>query len=158
MGLVIAIYTKEAFKEYVVPAVNNADYSIVLNKNYFNLRSDISLDFEVINDVWKIKKSDSCRIYLNKNEIQENTVLADSEMFKIVTSDKKQMYLTVRIRDSVFCAYEKYDIENEKQITIGEGEECAIKYTYRQLISKEHAAIIRREKEFVITNKSQNGL
>ena len=113
MGLVIAIYTKEAFKEYVVPAVNNADYSIVLNKNYFNLRSDISLDFEVINDVWKIKKSDSCRIYLNKNEIQENTVLADSEMFKIVTSDKKQM-----------------------QTTICEGEECAIKYTYRQLISK----------------------
>ena len=158
MGLVIAIYTKEAFKEYVVPAINNSDYSIVLNKNYFNLKSDISLDFEVINDVWKVKKSDSCRIYLNKNEIQENTVLADSEMFKIVTSDKKQMYLMVRIRDSVFCAYEKYDIENERQITIGEGEECAIKYTYRQLISKEHAAIIRRGKEFVITNKSQNGL
>ena len=65
MGLVIAVYTKEAFKEYVVPAVNNADYSIVLNKNYFNLRSDISLDFEVINEVWKIKCGKNYRIYLD---------------------------------------------------------------------------------------------
>ena len=57
MGLVIAIYTKEAFKEYVLPAINNADYSLVMNKNIFNLRRDVRLEFEVISDVWKIKKS-----------------------------------------------------------------------------------------------------
>ena len=55
MGLVIAIYTKEAFKEYIFPAINNADYSLTLGKNTFNLRKDISLEFEVINDVWKLK-------------------------------------------------------------------------------------------------------
>ena len=77
MGLVIAVYTKEAFKEYVVPAVNNADYSIVLNKNYFNLRSDISLDFEVINEVWKIKCGKNYRIYLDKCEIRETKLQPD---------------------------------------------------------------------------------
>lgn len=41
MGLVIAIYTKEAFKEYVLPAINNEDYSLVMNKNIFNLRRDV---------------------------------------------------------------------------------------------------------------------
>ena len=111
MGLVIAVYTKEAFKEYVVPAVNNADYSIVLNKNYFNLRSDISLDFEVINEVWKIKCGKNYRIYLDKCEIRENTVLYDSAMFQVLTFDKKQMYLIVRIKEGLFCAYEKYDIQ-----------------------------------------------
>ena len=40
MGLVIAVYTKEAFKEYVLPAINNADYSLVINKDVFNLRKD----------------------------------------------------------------------------------------------------------------------
>lgn len=90
MGLVIAVYTKEAFKEYVVPAVNNADYSIVLNKNYFNLRSDISLDFEVINEVWKIKCGKNYRIYLDKCEIRENTVLYDSAMFQVLTFVKSR--------------------------------------------------------------------
>ena len=61
MGLVIAIYTKEAFKEYIFPAINNADYSLTLGKNTFNLRKDISLEFEVINDVWKFLTEFFCQ-------------------------------------------------------------------------------------------------
>lgn len=158
MGLVIAVYTKEAFKEYVVPAVNNADYSVVLNKNYFNLRRDISLDFEVINHVWKVKCSRSYRIYLDRREIRENTVLNDAEMFKILTGDKKQMYMIVRLRDDVFCAYEKYDIQRISRITIGEGENNFIRYNYRQLISREHAELVRKGRSFAISSRSQNGL
>lgn len=158
MGLVIAVYTKEAFKEYVVPAVNNADYSIVLNKNYFNLRSDISLDFEVINEVWKIKCGKNYRIYLDKCEIRENTVLYDSAMFQVLTFDKKQMYLIVRIKEGLFCAYEKYDIQRMGHITIGEGENNFIRYNYRQLISREHAELVRKGREFSVSSRSQNGL
>lgn len=158
MGLVIAIYTREAFKEYVMPAVNNADYSVMLNKNYFNLHKDISLDFEVINDIWKIKCSDSYRIYLGKFEIRENTVLNDSEMFKILTIDRKPIYMLIRLRKDVFCAYEKYDIQRVSQITIGEGENNFIRYSYRQLISKEHAEMVRRGQSFVIISRSQNGV
>lgn len=158
MGLVIAVYTKEAFKEYVMPAVNNADYSLVLNKNYFNLREDIHLDFEVINEVWKIKCGQTYRVYLDKCEIQENTVLNDSEMFRILTWDKKQIYLMVRIREGLFCAYEKYDIHRMSRITIGEGESNFIKYDYRHLISREHAEIVRKGRDFAISSRSQNGL
>ena len=158
MGLVLAVYTKEAFKEYVMPAVNNADYSLVLNKNYFNLREDVHLEFEVINEVWKIKGGKNYRVYLDKCEIQENTVLSDAEMFRILTWDKKQIYLMVRIRAGVFCAYEKYDIHRMSRVTIGEGENNFIKYDYRHLISREHAEIIRKGRDFAISSKSQNGL
>lgn len=154
----IAVYTKEAFKEYVIPAMNNADYSIVLNKNYFNLREDISIDLEVINDIWKMKCSENYRIYREKLELEESTVLNDAEMLQLVTSDKKQMYLMVRIRESLFCAYEKYDIQRMGRITIGEGESNFIRYDYRHLISREHAEITRKGREFVITCRSSNGL
>lgn len=158
MGLVIAVYTKEAFKEYIMPAINNADYSFVLNKNYFNLRNDICLDFEVINEVWKIKISKNYRIYLDKREIQENTALNSSQMLRILTYDKKQIILMVRMCEEVFVSYSKYDIRRMGRITIGEGENNLIQYDYQRLISKDHAEIIRKGRDFAISCKGQNGL
>lgn len=158
MGLIISVYTKEAFKEYVMPAINNADYSLVLDKNYFNLRCDIRLDFEVINEIWKIKNSRNYRIYLDKCEIQENTVLNSSQILRILTYDKKQIILMVRMSEEIFCSYAKYDIRRMGRITIGEGESNLIRYDYQRLISREHAEIIRKGREYMISCKGQNGL
>ncbi len=158
MGLVISVYTKEAFKEFVMPAINNADYSFVLNKNYFNLREDISLDFEVINEVWKIRMSKSYRVYLERRELKENTALDSSQIFQITTNDRKQIILMVRVCEDVFSPFEKYDIRRMSRITIGEGENNAIRYGYQRLISREHAEIVRKDRGFVISNKGQNGL
>lgn len=158
MGLVIAIYTKEAFKEYVLPAINNADYSLVMNKNIFNLRRDVRLEFEVISDVWKIKKSKNYRLSLEQHEVRENTVLKNDQMFQILSRDKKQIFLIVRSCENIFCAYKKYDIRRNGRITIGEGEGNLIRCDYRRLISREHAEIQKRGRDYVISSKGQNGL
>lgn len=158
MGLVIAVYTKEAFKEYVMPAINNADYSIVLNKNYFSLRSDISLDFEVINETWKVKPSKNCKISFENREIQEAVALKDSQIFDILTYDKKKIFLIVRISQEVFCAYTKFDLRKTGRITIGEDAGNIIQYGYQKLISKRHAEITRKGRQFVISCQGQNGL
>lgn len=158
MGLVIAVYTKEAFKEYVMPAINNTDYSVVLNKNYFNLRSDVHLDFEVINEVWRMKTGKTYRIYMNKRELQEKTVLNSDQLFQLVTYDKKRIILMVRKCENVFCSYTKYDIRKMRSITIGEGEKNLVRYDYQRLISKDHAEITRKGQNYVITCKGQNGL
>lgn len=158
MGLIIAVYTKEAFKEYVLPAINNADYSIVLNKNFFNLRNDVRLDFEIINEVWKIKMNKNYRIYLDKREVQETTALDSSQIFRILLYDKKQIFLMARMSRNIFCPYTKYDIRRLGRITIGEGENNLIRYDYQRLISREHAEITRKNRGFVISCKGQNGL
>lgn len=158
MGVIVSVYTKEAFKEYVMPAINNADYSIVLNKNNFNLRDDICLDFEVINEVWKIKTGKNYRVYLDNHMIEEKTALNGSQIFQILTYDRKQIIFMVRITEDVFYPYTKYDIRRTGRITIGEGENNLIRYDYQRLISKNHAEIIRRAQDFVIICKGQNGL
>ena len=158
MGLVIAVYTKEAFKEYVLPAINNADYSLVINKDIFHLRGDISLEFEVINDIWKVKTSKSYRIYLDQQEVRDTTVLEDSQMFKLLSYDKKQIFFIVRRCENVFSSYRKYDIRRVGRITIGEGENNLIQCDYRRLISREHAEMIKKGRDYVITSKGQNGL
>ncbi len=158
MGLVIAVYTKESFKEYVLPAINNADYSIVLNSHDFRLRYDISLDFEIIKEVWKIKKGKNYRIILDKRELRETKELENAQMYQIMTYDKNQIILMVRSCKDVFCAFSKYDIRRSGNITIGEGEKNLIQYDYQRLISREHAEIIRKGREYLISCKGLNGV
>ena len=158
MGLIISVYTKEAFKEYVMPAINNADYSIVLNKNYFSLREDVRLNFEIINDVWKIKAGMNYRITLNKSEIEDKIALDGSQIFQILTYDRKQIMLMVRMSENIFSPYTKYDIRKMGRITIGQDEGNLIQYDFQRLISKTHAEILRKGKDFVISSRGQNGL
>ena len=158
MGLVIAVYTKEAYKEYVMPAINNADYSLVLNKNYFNLREDVCLDFEVINDIWKIKANKKYRIYLDKCELLGNTEIEGDQIYRILSCDKKQIILMPRISEEVFCAYTKYDIRRIGCITIGSDTRNLISHKGQRLISREHAEIVRKGSEYAIRCKGQNGL
>lgn len=158
MGLVIAVYTKEAFKEYIMPAVNNTDYTIVLNRNYFNLRSDIRLDLEVINESWRIKPGKAYRLYQDRFEVRDKAGLGGDEMFRILTYDQKQIYLMVRENRESFRPYKKYDISRMARITIGDSEDCMIKINYQKLISREHAEIIRKGRGYAISSKGQNGL
>lgn len=143
MGLVIEVYTKEAFKEFVMPAINNADYSFALNKNFFNLNNDICMEFEVINDVWKIKVGKNYRMYVQEQEVQETAVLKASDIIRISTVDKKQITLMVRMKEEIFGSYAKYDISKVGCITVGSCESNMIQYNYQRIISKEHADIMR---------------
>ncbi|MDO4634031.1 MAG: type VII secretion protein EssC [Eubacteriales bacterium] len=159
MGLIIAVYTKEAFKEYVMPAINNADYSFVLNKNYFRLRRDIRLNFEVINDEWKIEPGRHYKIYReDKREIRSKTSLSDLQILRIITSDQSQIILMMRQSGDIFHSFSKYSINQVNRITIGTGPTNMIRFEYRRLISDRHAEIERRGSDYVITNMGQNGL
>lgn len=160
MGLVIAVYTKEAFKEYVMPAINNADYSITLNKQYFRLRYDFKLEFEVIGDVWRLKPSDAADILLGEKPVRESRILEGDQVYQVHTRGGQSIAVMVRACKSVFSAYEKYDIRRLRRITIGDGEDNLICCSSREqrLISHDHAEITRSGNGCVITSRGQNGL
>ena len=63
MGYVIAVYTKEAFKEFLLPSTNNADYDLVLHKDEFLLRADLHLQFEVMDNIWRICRGKQYRLF-----------------------------------------------------------------------------------------------
>lgn len=43
MGVVLSVYTEAAFKEYILPSINNSDYEITLQGDYFQLQEDLEL-------------------------------------------------------------------------------------------------------------------
>lgn len=52
MGIILSIYSENAFKEYLLPAVVNEEYSIILEQNIFNLNKDMKLNLEISEYRW----------------------------------------------------------------------------------------------------------
>ena len=43
MAILLSIYTKTAFREERLPIINNSDYSIVLDKDIYGIKKDITI-------------------------------------------------------------------------------------------------------------------
>lgn len=62
MSIVLSIHSPKAFKEFLLPAVNNTDYSIILDRDIFVLDRDVELYMEIIDNHWSFLPSDKYRI------------------------------------------------------------------------------------------------
>jgi len=62
MSYKLSIHSTKAFKEVLLPAVDNTDYSIILSDNVFRLSSDIEIHMEVIDGNWYFVPSDTYSI------------------------------------------------------------------------------------------------
>lgn len=160
MSFVLSIHSMKAYKKILLPAINNAEYSIVLNKEIFGIPHDIELNLEVIDYEWKFIVSEE---YLLINSFTEENsygkILQDKDLLSI-TLPYCQERLTVMVtkEDSSFYVYKKYDIRANSVITIGKSETNDIQYDTLNVVSREHAIIKRNGKEFVLEDISANGV
>ncbi len=65
MSFVASVYAGDAFKEYLLPSLNNADYSLVLHREFFNIKNDVRVRLEIIDERWKILLDESYQIKKN---------------------------------------------------------------------------------------------
>lgn len=156
MGFIISVYTNKAFKEYLLPSLNNTDYSIVLEKNFFHLQEDIVLKLEILDKQWSIRSDERYRITKNQTNY-ENKILKNEDILLLENNNLEEITLIVKERSSVFHSYAKFFIGDRERITIGKGEENDIIYDYLKTVSKEHAIIEKKNETYLIINKSPNG-
>lgn len=155
MSIVISVYSKNAFKEYLLPSLNNTDYSIMLEKEYFKTKYDIAVNLEVLDEKWRIK-SGRYKIYKKDENYIEHT-LCNHDVITMETSYNETISLIISEIFSVFHAYEKYNIKNVERISIGNSPDNDIIFNYLKMVSKQHAVIERKNGIFIIVNKSGNG-
>ncbi|MDO5410942.1 MAG: type VII secretion protein EssC [Lachnospiraceae bacterium] len=156
MSIVLSVYSPKAFKEFLLPSINNADYSIVLQKEYFDLKEDLVLLLEILENQWRVRKDLN---YTVEKEFEDycGHPIKDRDLLKVFTSHKEQISIIVKEVESVFHSYEKFSLENLEAVTIGKNEENDIIYNYLKLVSGEHVVIRRSGNSFKIINKSLNG-
>ena len=157
MGKILAIYTQTVFKEYILPSMNNSDYTLSLDKNLFQLDEDVVLKLEVMEGKWSFLSDRSYRIK-KAGVLFENQPLQADDLLSIVVRDKVSLSLLVCDREQVFTAYQKYDISAGKEITIGKSADNMIQYTFREFVSKKHASIICKDRKWSLIDTSTNGV
>ncbi len=158
MSLVISVYSREAYREFLLPSINNADYALVLHRSFFGLKEDLSIRLEILDGVWRICPGETYLLYRDKRRMDEACPLHDQTMFRIVTAEKEQISLLIQTVERPLSVYRKFDISGCERVTIGRHERNMIQYNNRDLVAREHAVLFRNASGWEIVNQSTNGL
>lgn len=156
MSIVLSVYSKSAFKEFVLPAINNDDTTIIIDKDLFRLRQDVVLKLEVIENCWMFTDS--------RNSIARGSVpynreqLRNDDIFLVNTPYEEQISITVSEQESSFCVYEKYLLTDGMAVTIGNRPESMIRYQYQKLVSRDHAVLKMAGGVLRLEDTSRNGV
>lgn len=157
MSMILSIYSVNAFKEFLLPSINNADYEIILQREFFDIRDDLTIKMEVIDGLWKLKRDYSYSLHKEGEKQGENS-LTDKDIWTIRTRNQEKISMIVKEVDSVFHSYDKYTLKGIDQVKIGKDEHNDIIWNYLNMVSKEHAVIEKDEKGYKIVNKGANGI
>lgn len=156
MNIILSVYSKDAFREYQLPSVNNADYTLTLRSDFFHLKKNRNIVLEVMDHVWSFKHGTGYSIRKD-GAAYEGRGLCDKDVLNLYIEEEKEIALIVKYVNSLFHAYEKFSLAGVSQITIGEKADNDISYDYMKLVSRRHAAIVREGSSFKIINNSLNG-
>ncbi len=69
MSMILSVHSTKAFREFLLPAVNNTENSIILDNEIFSLDKDLELKMEIIENSWHFVYSENQ--YLPRNHKEE---------------------------------------------------------------------------------------
>ena len=61
MSYILSVYSKQAFKECLLPAINNADYELCIQKELFGLKKEQEIPMEIIDGKWRFQETKDMR-------------------------------------------------------------------------------------------------
>lgn len=158
MSTVLTAYGNNAFKQFLLPAIDNADYSVILSSEMFGMDRDIDLRLEIIDGKWfflfdehyQLEDADSGNSCFEKE-------VYDGAIIRIVANGTYVISVIIRKIEEYFSSYDHYQLQDEV-VTIGSESSNTISYDYLNLISPKHAQIEKRESAIYVTDlNTENG-
>ncbi len=160
MSIVLSVYSKNAFKEFVLPAVNNTETTLMLEHYIFQIRGDIEIKLEVLDGKWYFQDMEE-RIYAN-HKGYGGKFLEDQDTYTLISKYKEELAIMVRVVESSFNVYDKFSLKGINRVTIGAGMENAMAYSAfyggAQIISGKHAEFVRQQERWILNDQSANGV
>ncbi len=157
MNIVLSVFTAKAYKDFILPNVNNTNYSILLEREVYGMQKDTVLKFDVIENKWRVLADAGCGYTIRSKEAKSNRIAIRSGLkFEIVCSDSTVIRITVSESGANFLQASKYLIKG-KSITIGSSSDNDI-VCKASFISHSHAKISYVKEGWHIEDLSQNGV
>ncbi|MCR4640691.1 MAG: type VII secretion protein EssC [Lachnospiraceae bacterium] len=162
MSCVLSVYGAAAYREILLPAMDNSDYDLNLSKELFGISEDAVLRMEVMEGEWSFVEDSSYSVlYSATGMCCEGKALQHNDLLSVHLHGTDQIFIIVKMTDASFIVYSKFDLSGINYITIGSDSNNVFQYSVRinqkSLISAEHARIQRVENGFILTDCSKNG-
>ncbi len=160
MSIVLSVYSKNAFKEFVLPAVNNTETTLLLEHYIFQIRDDIELKLEILDGKWYFQDMEE-RIFAN-HKGYGGKYLENQDTYTLISKHKEELAIMVCIVESSFNVYDKFSLKGINRVSIGTGTENAVTYSAfyggAQIISGKHAELLRQQERWILSDQSTNGI
>ena len=157
MSIVMMVYTGDALKEFVLPALDNSDYPVTLDKNMFHMKENVNLWLEVMKGEWRFHESLEYELK-KEGESYFNKTIKSGDVAELVTASGETLSVIILEKKNSFVPFQKYEISGLNEITVGKNESCYIQYDFLHLVSRNHALFKRRGEDMVIEDVSRNGI
>lgn len=161
MSVVLSVYSQSAYKEFVLPAIHNAETVLVIDQRVFHLKDSIELGLEEMDGKWTFLQSSHYEITEN-SETDSGSGLKDQATYILKSEQGDYLPVIVQMKETSFTNYIKYDISDIGEITVGSKDTANICYSYRyadrQYISKQHLILHRTENGIILEDTSTNGV
>lgn len=157
MGYILMAYASGGYQEYMLPDIDNADYTILLDREVFGLRNSLELPLEIMDGVWRFVRKRDIRLRQRDGEDGFGKGLEDGLILNLSGEQEEHIALvTLQCGDS-FPAFQKYDLLHINQITVGKDADSHICYDFAGFISWNHALLFRHGSRWVVQDNSSNG-
>lgn len=157
MNFVFAIYANDNYCELHLPALDNADYTMVLRASELGLMGDVQVQLDVMNQRWRIKPSTDYQLFC-KGRMFEGEQLEHGQILQLITKEKEKLVLLVWRSTKELTPFRKYRVGRTDRITIGKSEENDICCTSQKILSHRHGEICFTPQGVFIRDLSTNGL
>jgi len=167
VSTILTVYSNNAFKRFLLPAISNADYSLFLAESLFDLPQSIDLKLENNEGVWYFSESEEYDIqYIVGDDYRYNSPLFNNSdnsknEYKLLISGQHRIAIITQESNNCFATYDHFSISSiNTPITIGRDGKNVIAYDYhgKHLLSGEHAALFKNGSDLIYQDfDSSNG-
>ena len=155
--MILLVYNPKIYKEFFLPNTLDMDHPVVLEKDIFGLWENVCLNLEVTRQGWRLKPGDGYS-FADKDNPEKSRLLSRFDIVTLFTTNQEKLQVFLADAQPLFSVSKKYSLSGVREITIGKGAHNMIVYDYRQLVSKNHAAIRLYQDGYYIEDTSSNGI
>src|SRR5699024_6374439 len=127
MNIVLSVYSRNAYKEFVLPAVVNTRTTLVVRRDVFGLAENLNLNLENEDGIWFFAQDNNPGLVDPQN--RERHELRDGDHFLYQSNGQTLVYLVVEYTAHRFESFQRYRLTNN-QIEIGINPGCALQYSF----------------------------
>ncbi|MBE5912021.1 type VII secretion protein EssC [Pseudobutyrivibrio sp.] len=167
MSTILTIYSKQAFKRVLLPAVNNADHEIFLAESLFDLTKSIVLRIENKENTWYFTPSEEYEIKrLSSDDFEYSCPLvSESDKskndYKLLVDGKHIITIMSQQTEDSLSIYDHFDIaELSRPVSIGRDVKNVIAYDFedKHMLSGDQATLFKKDNKYYFQDlKSANG-